>query len=158
MALKTEVREIHGLTVTSTQLPPMRSVMLMTRMARLGLPAFAKMEGLTIGGLGQLDLSALAPALAELFGRLSDRDAADLVRAILEGTSVREGNGKSVELINDGAIDTVFSGRLPALFAVVRFCVEVNYRDFFAGGLDSTDPESTSSPTSTTTEPASPSP
>lgn len=142
--LKTDERDIDGLHVTSTQLPPMRSIALMTRMGRVVLPALAKLDGFSLATLRQADLGSLGPMISDLFARLSDEDAARMIREILVATSVRTPDGKNVELINDGAIDKAFAGRLPALLAAIKFALEVNYSGFFAGnsGSQTSSPES----------------
>lgn len=148
--LKTETRTIDGLEVTTTQLPSMRALRLMTRIGRLIMPSLAKLDGLSVGALLRAEMSSIGPAVSELFDRLTDSQAEELVREILVATAV-DVDGKRVELINGAAIDKVYSGNLPALFSTIRFALEVNYGGFFSV-------DSAPSPTaeSTTGAPASP--
>lgn len=130
MALKTETRDIDGLTVTSTQLPAMRSFALMARLGKVIAPALGMVEGVSLtSGIG-----ALAPALAQLFAQLDGAEAESLAREVLASTSVVV-DGRRLELSRTEMINLAFEGRIKTMLATLKFALEVNYGDFFAGGL-----------------------
>lgn len=124
---------IDGLEVSTVQLPAMRAHRLFWRLGKVAPYVAARVD------LFKLDWSSvegMAPALLELFGRLSVEESEALMREILAGTSVTM-DGKSISLDRVEMIDHVFSGKLPALYSVVAFALVVNYKDFIPGGLAS---------------------
>lgn len=125
--LKTESQIIDGLEVSSTQLPAMRAFALMTRLGKIIAPVLGNAEGLSM----QTDLKDLGPILTAVFTQIDVAGAGALVTEILAGTSVQL-DGRIIALGQATSVDIVFSGRLPTMMSVIRFALEVNFRDFFS--------------------------
>ncbi len=132
--LKSETRTIDGLEVTTTQLPVLRAFALFTKLGKVLAPALARAADLQLDP--DMDVSALAPALGELFAQLDPADATQLAHDVLISTSV-VADGRITELSQSGAIDLVFGGRFLAFLKTMAFAIEVNFRDFFDGTLGS---------------------
>jgi hypothetical protein len=133
MGLKTEEREINGLVVTTTELPAMRALKLLTRLGKVFGPMLAGLPDLKSGQLGNL---AVATALGTALGRLEEADVSSLTRDILASTRVRvehEKGPRVVELTSESSINTVFEGRLNDLLLTLAFALEVNFAAFFLG-------------------------
>lgn len=147
--LRIEKKTIGDLEITVTQFPALKSFSLLARLGKVIAPALGKVQGLTL----ESDVSALGPALAELFSRLDEADASALVRDVL-ASSHAVYDGKLVPLDRAETIDLVFSGRMRLLLEVLRFALEVNYGDFFGGALAAApDQKAASQSTSTRTLP-----
>lgn len=127
--LATEHLQIGDLQFTTTQLPAMRSLQLLTKLAKTVGPA--------LGALMNLDPNTqLEDAGAGLTGALGTLDpsvAQGLVLEILAGTSVMGPDGRSMSLSTSGNVDLTFSAKLKMLFQVLGFVIKVNYRDFIEG-------------------------
>lgn len=121
--LKTETKEVAGLSVATTQLPAMRAYTLLARLLKIAGPAVA-----------QMGKSSLGEVAAALFSNLDPAEFPAVAREILACTTVTL-DGRTVALSSNEAIDTVFNGRLPALIGVLRHALEVNYSGFFDGSL-----------------------
>lgn len=119
--LKTEEREIDGLLVTTTQLPPVRALVLSKRLLPIVAPIIAA------GQLEQVDGAALGEALESL----EDSAVVQLLLRTLAGTVVRV-DGEQRALANEDAINGVFAGRFTTMLRVAWFAIEVN---FFPGGV-----------------------
>lgn len=130
--LKTDTRTIDDLEVHSSQLPALRAFALFARMGKVLAPALGKMQGLSM----QADVSALGPALSELFSRLDGAEAKELAKEILCATVVLV-EGKRLTLSTDEAINMVFNGKLRTFIKTMAFALEVNFADFIAAVRDS---------------------
>ena len=119
--VKTETREIDGLTFEVTQLPFMRQGKVFARLAAAFGPALAKMAD---GGLDR----ELGSALEVLFARLTESEFDYLVKALLETAYVRDGDRRICVGQNP---DAVLSGRNMTGLKLLKFAVEVNWQDFF---------------------------
>ena len=109
----------------STQLPARRAFKLLTRLGKLLSRSLVDVKK-----INHKDPESLVRALMSLFDSLEPEEADTLSLQILEGTLAVVG-GRAVTLSNGDAIDTVFSGRLLAMFKAMVFALEVNFRDFF---------------------------
>jgi len=126
MSLRTESRQIDGLTVTSTQLPAMRSFRLMARLGKVISPALGHVDGISLSS----DLSTLGPALAALFASIDGDEAESLAREVLASTTV-DVDGKRLELGRTEMVNLAFEGRIKAMLETLKFALEVNYGSFF---------------------------
>ena len=130
--IKTEQRDIRGLSVTSVQLPAMRSYGVFTRLGVVLGPALA---ALTEGGADlsnlEADLTGLGPAIGALLGGLAED--VPLVLALLQSTYVVV-DGSKIELTSEAKIDQAFSGNFLAMLMTLKFAIEVNFADFLDAG------------------------
>jgi hypothetical protein len=130
MSLKQESREIDGIMITTTQLPPMRAFPLMAKLGKILAPA--------LGAIGDIDpesdVKELGPALASLFGQLNEVDSTNLILEIFANTSAQS-EGKLSPLNTDAMVNMVFAGKFVSMLNAMRFVLEVNFADFFAGGF-----------------------
>lgn len=123
---------INGLTVSTVQLPAMRAHRLFWRLGKVAPYVMARVDVSTIQWDG--GLIGLAPAILELFGRLSVEDSEALMKEILAATTVTV-DGKAISLTSNEMIDHVFSGKLGSLYETIAFVLGVNYGDFISGAL-----------------------
>jgi hypothetical protein len=124
---ETQTREIGGRTFTVTQLPPRRALKLLRRVVAVLGPPLAQGLSATSGrGLKEVDLTALAPALEKLFEQLDDAELDALIDGALATARL---DGKEVLPV----FDLVFRGRLPDVFKLLVFALEVHFADFFDG-------------------------
>ncbi len=143
----TKDREIDGLRVTTTQLPPMRALVLSKRVLPLVAPLLGALTPLVgeiaplLGkaqtleeAMAAIDPEALKAALAAIdvnaiggaLGTLSDADLADLTMKLLAATMVSV-DGENHSLLSENDINRVFSGRFAALLQTMWFSIEVNF-------------------------------
>lgn len=118
---KTEEREIDGLLVSTTQLPPFRALVLSKRLLPIVAPLLA-------AGADVAEIEA--GSLAEGLDKLDDRAVQDLMLKMLAGTTVKV-DGEIRTLHDENACNAVFVGRFMTMLRVAWFAVEVN---FFPGG------------------------
>lgn len=116
MAAEPKTRVIDGLACTSTPLPVMRALNIITECTGL-------MEAMDAGS----DVAMFGAVAKELGGKLDD-----LLPRILAGTKIKTPEG-DVTLNTGAMIDHAFDGRMGALPAVFAFACEVSFRDFFGG-------------------------
>lgn len=141
--LRTETRTFDDLEVTSQQLPAMRALKLLPRLARLLAPALASL------GTGKIDLqadvSSIANVLSQALEPLDDNQVEALSRDLLADTTVvltdETGKRRNQTLGSVAAINSVFSGRLPAMLKAMALSVEVNFSDFFPASAPSAPPK-----------------
>jgi len=126
--LRTETRDIEGIEITTTQLPPLRALALMPRLGKVIAPMLA-LDGVSMDS----DVRELVPALVQMLDTLSGDEATALTRALLASTTALL-DGKMVQLNRDETLTMVFAGRLKAMVLAVAFAVGVNYGEFFAKG------------------------
>lgn len=135
MPLKTDDRDIGGLKVTTTQLPPMRALNLLTRLGKVFGPMLAQLPDLQAGKLSNEDI---AMALGVALGKLEDGDVSKLTRDILITTRVQvevNGQPRILELTDEQRINSAFEGKLEVLLQAMVFSLEVNFAAFFQGLL-----------------------
>lgn len=134
---ESKTREIDGLSFTVQQMPVKRSIKLMHKLARAGVPALLKAVGTTkLDGLGEtlglksllenLDLSNFGEAATMLFDKFSESDLDHAMAELFESATV-EGEGKTLPVLK--ALDVVISNPGTVLKAL-GFALEVNYGDF----------------------------
>ncbi len=131
MGQKTDTRTIAGMEVTTTQLPALRAFALLNKLGRILAPALAKAADLKVST--DMDVSALAPALGELFANLHPEESGQLAKEILAYTSVIH-NGAKIDLGSANMIDHVFTGEFKGFLMTMLFAIQVNFSDFFDGG------------------------
>lgn len=132
--LEKKTTTIDGLSIESTQLPAIRAHQLFWKLGKVAPYVLARIDVSQFKWDGEF--TQLAPAILELFGRLSVEESTALIREILCATTVMV-DGKAIAVSSDAMIDLVFSGRLGALYGTVAFVVMVNYGDFIRGALAS---------------------
>ncbi len=126
---------IDGEEYTFCQLPPKRSLKLMTRIVKIvGAPLGAALNGTKSG---QVDLKAVMEAdidLSLIVTALCDRLDENEVEAIIDellSQVIHVGSGEVSK-----KFDAHFAGRLPHLFKVVGQALKVEYGDFLAAVPD----------------------
>lgn len=126
---------IDGEQYTFCQLPPKRSLKLMTRIIKIvGAPLGAALNG---AKSGQVDLKAVMEAdidLSMIVTALCDRLDENEVEAIVDellSQVIHVGGGEVSK-----KFDAHFAGRLPHLFKVVGQALKVEYGDFLAAVPD----------------------
>lgn len=129
--LKTVTREIAGISIETTQLPPMKTYALLGRLAKIGAPGLS-----TFGGLdGDVDnAAALIVPAAAMFARLEPPELQDLALDVLAGSTAlvkHDGKKKRVDLDTEDGINAAFAGNVMAMLGAMKFALEVNYDDFF---------------------------
>ena len=139
MARAQKEKTIDGLTFTVQQLPAMRALKLMHKLAKTIGPAMLKaLSGAPSTGapikVGNINVAELADGVALLFDRLSEADVESIMRELFETTMVTE-NGQTFQLMP--VFDNVLAGKMSTLFKAVQFALEVNYRDFLPALLAS---------------------
>jgi hypothetical protein len=114
MALQTVEKEIGGRVYAATQLPAMRSLKLLARLGKVAAPALA-------AGLD----SDMGKAAGLLFEKLDDSEVEHLIKALLEPMLVTDGDTQRPVLTG---FDAAYAGdRLPEVFSLIRFALEVQY-------------------------------
>lgn len=134
MARQTQEKEIDGFRFSVQQLPGMRSLRLMHKLAKaLGPGVLKALSGAPEGAgggvsLGNLDLGNLADGLSLLFDKFSADDFEAVVRELFETATVTE-NGNTFPMMQ--VFDNTFAGRPDVVLKAVQFALEVNYKSFF---------------------------
>ena len=131
--LKTESVEINGTEYQTTQFPALHSLEVLATLVRVAGPVLA-----VLGAANQeAELSTITPQLMQAMHGMKPSDARDLVLSLLSNTNamVRSANGQMrlVLLNSQSSVDSVFSGKIKDMFAVVGHAIRVNYGDFIGG-------------------------
>jgi hypothetical protein len=127
--------KIDGEQYTFCQLPPKRSLKLMTRIIRIvGAPLGAAFNGIKNSGAdiqavmtSDIDLSVIVAALCD---RLEENEVEAIVDELLSQV-LHAGQGEVSR-----KFDVLFAGRLPHLFKVLAQALKVEYGDFLAAVPD----------------------
>lgn len=145
-ALKEVKKPVADGTIIVTQFPVLRAIRVGARVARLVAPVVAGLGGGLnlddiVGGRagaalagGEIDLNKAIPgALNAIAAKLDPDEFATLCQELLSTACWIDAKGtEKVELNDNGAIDRVFGGSIPDLFAALRASLEAN--DFFGLG------------------------
>lgn len=133
---ESKTKEIDGLIFTVQQMPVKRSIKLMHRLARAGLPALlkavgpAKLEGMGDGGLKglleSLDLSSFGDAATMLFDKFHEADLDHAMAELFEGSTVESG-GNLLPVLKAFDVSITQPG---TVLKALGFALEVNYGDF----------------------------
>lgn len=128
---KTERKSIDGIDVEVTQLTAMKSLRMFHRLATAVGPAFGELMG-ALGGRknaldAELDPRALGLAVSKLCMSVSADDLESITRELLETARVHI-NGQQGRLMDQ--FELLFQGKLPTLFKVLAFALQVNYGSF----------------------------
>jgi hypothetical protein len=134
MATETREIEISGVTYLVTQLPAKKGQALLVRLVKLLGPGV----GSFVGGLGRgaedTD-SAIAlgvgDAIHDLAARLNEAEVGGVLEEFAKRTTVVK--SEDVHVVLSSIYDDHFAGAYDQLMVWARFCLEVNYRSFFAG-------------------------
>jgi hypothetical protein len=132
MNLKTETREIDGMSVTCTQFPALRATTLFARLLKLIGPSISALMRLD----PTTDLEKAGGELGLAFSEVNPDEMPGLICKVLEGTAVRvrdDSGSTDIGLDRKENVDLVFSGQLLTMFKVLGFALQVNYRDFRSG-------------------------
>ncbi len=124
----TQTREIDGLTVSVSQLPPMRSLRMLNRLRKAIGPAMSKLLSGNTGKLGDMDISRLGDALEAL--NLPDQELEDITKELLATARIQV-DGKNMNMMNGGQFDPSMNGQVGVILKAVGFAIEVNYGSFF---------------------------
>lgn len=129
MARATQSQDIDGTVFAVTQLPAMRSMRLMHRLAKAVGPAMLKAVGGKAVSLKELDLASVGDAAQMVFETFSENDFEALIRELLEGATV-DHEGRTIPLMP--VFDLVLAGKVGTILKLLKFALEVNYGSFFA--------------------------
>lgn len=135
--IRTEERVVDGTWFQVTQLSPMRSTLLLQRLAKTAGPGIV---ALIAGGKSdELDPAAMSAAAGTLFEKLTPEDLQFVIRELLSNSQCEFGEGtKRVRTsLTPELFDSVFADQLLMMFKVLGFALEVNYRSFCVGALKS---------------------
>lgn len=123
-------KTIDGEQYTFCQLPPKKSLKLLTRIVRIiGAPLGAAMDGLKDAGDirtaldADIDISMIVAALCD---RLDENEVEAIVDTLLSQV-IHAGQGEVSK-----RFDVLFGGRLAHLFKVLAEALKVEYGDFLA--------------------------
>ncbi len=127
---------IDGEQYTFCQLPPKKSLKLLTRILKIIGPALGGVvkdagnisEG-NIESILDLDIDP-GMIVSQLCSRLDENDVEYIIDMLLSQV-LHSGKGEVSRVF-----DEHFGGRLPHLFRVIAAALEVEYGDFFGGKLD----------------------
>jgi hypothetical protein len=111
-------------------LPAMRAFALQPRVAP-ALAALASAVGGVKGDLGDLDVTALGPAMAQFCAALPSTELEAVTRELLAGCTV-DGLPLFGEAGAPGVFDHKMRGRTLDVWRLLWHAVKVNYPDFFA--------------------------
>lgn len=139
---KSETKEIEGLKLTVSQLPPRKGFRLATKLFKFVAPALAEMKPDQ-----EIDLGKMMPALTGMLQELDEDELESIMMQVFATAYViREIDGKPCKFeLNDGAkVDAAFDGKLAAMFQSIMFAIEVNFGDFFEDAAPSGEVASTS--------------
>lgn len=130
-------KEIDGVLFTVQTMPLKRSLRLMHKLARAGMPAMLK----AVGGANvsakvkladmNIDLSNLSDAAAMVLDKFSENDLEHMTNELLESATITA-EGKEAPALR--VMDSVCKPM--TVFKALGFALEVNYGDFFAAFLD----------------------
>lgn len=123
-------KTIDGEEYIFCQLPPKKSMKLLTRILRIIGPALGVVVGdkTKIDDIANLDIKP-GMIVSELCSRLDENEVEHIVDTLLSQVH-HCGKGELSKVF-----DEHFGGRLPHLFNVVFAALEVEYSDFFDGKL-----------------------
>jgi hypothetical protein len=124
-------KTIDGEQYTFCQLPPKKSLKLLTRLVRIVGPSVGAAMG------GHADISVVLgqeinfeKIVSAICGRLDENEVESIVDDLLSQV-IHNGQGEVSK-----KFDVIFGGRLPHLFKVVGEALRVEYGDFLAGMPD----------------------
>ena len=134
MALKTKLKEIDGKEYFVSQLPPLKSIRLFTKVAKTLGPALKGLGKSDIQGIAKtvkskkdVDLESSMEMIAGLTEGLDEDRVEDLIQTCVFNNDYVKQNGKII--VNDCA---QFDSPLTIL-KVVLLVLEVNFKDFLPG-------------------------
>ncbi len=133
-----EARDIiDGLEVITTQLPLRESLQLQHRLARIIVPAMAKLDDSVslLSLLAGEDLSKIGPALETALGSVNENELWPLLCRVLAATQVKApGDSGFVELNQPAKIEKVVFDP-STLYKLVWFAIKLNYGSAFFGAF-----------------------
>lgn len=129
---QTKEKEIDGIRFSVQQLPAMRGVLLMHKLARAVGPAMLKalsgagdsQKGVSIASV---DLGGIADSVGLVFDRFSASDLEALIKELFETATLTDGANTFPVM---QVFDNVLAGKTSTIFKAIRFALEVNYQDF----------------------------
>src|SRR5579859_3153297 len=123
--IEPRTKEINGVAFTVRQLPAMRALRMLNRLARTIGPAMASLGA----SGGTFDFESLATALAKLGDKLTDQELEGITRELLEGTTFQPSDGSP-----GGALlpqfDVALQGKPDVTLKLLAFALEANYGNF----------------------------
>lgn len=139
MARKTVSKEFGPLKVLCTQLPPTKALDILPEVARAFLPIIPYVKGINLSPGATFtmeDIAKLGPGLLAVADGLVGRQLSALAPKLLACTQVivtPDGASEPTmfDLSNPSLIDAAFSDNAGQLLPVLRFAMEVTFKDFF---------------------------
>lgn len=119
--------------VITTQFQPMKAYGLIARLGKVAGPALAELGGVDLANGLQSDMASIGPAVSKLLAGVAED--IPLALELLKNSAVIV-DGKDIALLDSAKVNKAFAGNLPAMFATLKFVLEVNFADFFAEGLN----------------------
>ena len=144
MALKPAEKEFVDeggarILIRTQQLPAIPALRLTARLGKMIAPTFARIEAAVDGDVEDMELAMLAPAFAEFFNQLNEKDLESLILAVFASTQAQISNEEKgerlVALATAGNVNSVFEGRLGDLISAMWFVLEHNFADFIGAAL-----------------------
>lgn len=122
--IKTEDTSISGAIYSVTQLPARRALKLLAKISKIIGPA----SGEFMAGASSDNDEHFSKAIKLLLSEIDDKTFDVFVLEMLQGTR------KNGVEITQSVFDMEFAGDLNTLFLVLKFVIEVNFRDFLEEG------------------------
>lgn len=132
MARENVTRAIDGVDYKVVQLGAKEGNKLFIRLFRILAPTLGTLlENAPPGGnLGDIPVDALGPALSALADKVTEEEFDNLVRKFAPCTMFGKESADRWQPLSDH-FDDHFAGRQMACLMWLRFCLEVNFSDFF---------------------------
>ena len=127
--LKTETKEIDRRKVSCKQFAVSMQARLATRLGRALAPGLPGIRTVRMAS----NITALGPAIAELFAHLDDDAAWQLQLDIVKNCTV-EFHNQQVKLVSTEAVDQVFGPNVLGFWQTVMFALETNFGPLFERG------------------------
>lgn len=119
-------REICGITYSAVPLPATISLQILTRLTKMVGQAALVTAAKGSKALDDLPPDVLTYSVQTILARLEEDEVVLTIKQLLAGVYVH-GAPEPVSKI----FDAHFKGKMGALFRVVQYALEVNFRDFF---------------------------
>lgn len=135
--METKELSIEGFDVRVTQHRARAAAKLLAKVGRVVAPGLAKIaSGITDGNIKEAELEDIGPAVAALFEALDDDQLDAILLEVFKHATIvmPDSNGtlRVFDLSKGEMVDEAFTGRLPLMFKVAKFSLEVNFGSFFA--------------------------
>lgn len=129
---KVKVKEIDGKQITVTPFFGLTSLTHKTRIIKLlgpGVNGLFKIDIKSLKNIKEADIGFIGFAISQLCEKLNPDEFASFILDLLSSTRI-----DGVE-IKKAVFDTEFMGNLTFMYKILWFVLEVNWGDFFEGGV-----------------------